>query len=737
MKKKLAIISALVCLTAWVGRGANPSFASFNTTQFDVTSNQVSLTNGVIVTNISSPGTNGSGGTFLNSQQFGTGAAGGAKSINTTATGAGALATNSGSSAYGNAAAAYGVTSSAYGASSVASNGSSSAFGGLATATGAQSSAYGDLTSATALSSSAFGFSAGSAFTRSTALGAGAITSSNDQVMIGTGGQVVTTPGIWAGNGSGLTSLDAGQLTTGTVPTNRLPSPLFNVGAGLIGTTNGALVTATTNGQTPAGTITGVVPIANGGTASSANQAAGKQVGVFALGNNIPVDTGNYVGQLGVSPNGFLYWWNGTSFASNSFSFLTSPNVFGDPNLAGPNGPVQVNWFLAGDKSQQNSTNNTSDEVVRFMGCDPWGTGGGNGYVIATTNAAGNGTAIGTNAQGNPWYWKQGDINAYSLIAVGEQATNNDLPGFLILVADSTGFPFAWCLNTSISNRQGDFPFAWFDTTNGIEKHPQWVGTNNFPVGTSLENETWQVNNKLNTLTMGTNTQLFGANGGTTLTGLNGTFNLAAFDAAQGGTLNVGNATVQATNFIANQAKGTTAAISIGGLGLIGVTAAAAQEGNELWIGDSSGQVATMSGPANWNRFLIRNVDLGWKTDGGGDIGTSTGAAVGGVHFAFRPNNVYVKNLVQASGGISTLLSNMVAPTSITAPLTTVNWTNPINADIEVYIDNSGVTGTSIKKNGTQIFSSLIGDVTIGLQPNETINLTYTVGTPSIKWSPR
>jgi len=98
---------------------------------------------------------------------------------------------------------------------------------------------------------------------------------------------------------------------------------------------------------------------------------------------------------------------------------------------------------------------------------------------------------------------------------------------------------------------------------------------------------------------------------------------------------------------------------------------------------------------------------------------------------------VNLGGLLTATNGISTLLSNLVAPTSITAPLTTVNWTNPINADIEVYIDNSGVTGTSIKKNGTQIFSSLIGDVTIGLQPNETINLTYTVGTPSIKWSPR
>lgn len=86
--------------------------------------------------------------------------------------------------------------------------------------------------------------------------------------------------------------------------------------------------------------------------------------------------------------------------------------------------------------------------------------------------------------------------------------------------------------------------------------------------------------------------------------------------------------------------------------------------------------------------------------------------------------------------GVSSLRSNLVAPTSITAPLTTVNWTNPINAKIEVYIDNSGVTGTAIKKNGATIFTSLVGDVTIGLQSGEFISLTYSIGTPSIKWSP-
>lgn len=135
------------------------------------------------------------------------------------------------------------------------------------------------------------------------------------------------------------------------------------------------------------------------------------------------------------------------------------------------------------------------------------------------------------------------------------------------------------------------------------------------------------------------------------------------------------------------------------------------------------------------------NVTL--ATTGGQTIGnnsTLTSITIGPGQFMNVQGNTLNWNQIGGSilpGGVSTLLSNTLAPTSITAPLTTVNWTNPINADIEVYIDNSGVTGTSIKKNGTQIFSSLVGDVTIGLQPNEFISLTYTIGTPSIKWSPR
>ena len=97
---------------------------------------------------------------------------------------------------------------------------------------------------------------------------------------------------------------------------------------------------------------------------------------------------------------------------------------------------------------------------------------------------------------------------------------------------------------------------------------------------------------------------------------------------------------------------------------------------------------------------------------------------------------VNVQGVASFTNGVASYRSNAIAPTSITAPLTTVNWTNTINVNIQVYIDNSGVTGTAIKKNGTQIFSSLVGDVTLGLQPGEYMSLTYTLGTPVITWSP-
>jgi hypothetical protein len=90
------------------------------------------------------------------------------------------------------------------------------------------------------------------------------------------------------------------------------------------------------------------------------------------------------------------------------------------------------------------------------------------------------------------------------------------------------------------------------------------------------------------------------------------------------------------------------------------------------------------------------------------------------------------------TNGIASYSSNTLALTSISFPATTVNWTNTFGKNINVFIDNAGVTGTALKINGTQIASSLLvtGDTMIPLQPGDYFSETYSVGTPSAVWKP-
>lgn len=72
------------------------------------------------------------------------------------------------------------------------------------------------------------------------------------------------------------------------------------------------------------------------------------------------------------------------------------------------------------------------------------------------------------------------------------------------------------------------------------------------------------------------------------------------------------------------------------------------------------------------------------------------------------------------------------AMTTISFPNTTVNWTNTLNFPISLNIDNTGVTGTAIKKNGTQIKASPVPlSATLDLLPGDYFSETYTVGTPA------
>jgi len=121
-------------------------------------------------------------------------------------------------------------------------------------------------------------------------------------------------------------------------------------------------------------------------------------------------------------------------------------------------------------------------------------------------------------------------------------------------------------------------------------------------------------------------------------------------------------------------------------------------------------------------------------TNDSGNLIISNGTAV----FKLGTNGVLTAN------SITTVRSNGLPLTAITFPATTVNWTN--NAantaspacNIYLHINNVGVTGTALIKNGTTLSSALIaGDMILPMKPGDYFSETYTVGTPTAVWEPQ
>lgn len=107
------------------------------------------------------------------------------------------------------------------------------------------------------------------------------------------------------------------------------------------------------------------------------------------------------------------------------------------------------------------------------------------------------------------------------------------------------------------------------------------------------------------------------------------------------------------------------------------------------------------------------------------------------VDFSVNGGSIRNSGTVIATNGFYSLKSTAAGPTAITFPATTVNWTNANAFNIAMYIDNGGVTGTAVKKNGTQVFSSLTGDCTLMMKPGDFFSETYTLGTPVGNWEPQ
>lgn len=150
---------------------------------------------------------------------------------------------------------------------------------------------------------------------------------------------------------------------------------------------------------------------------------------------------------------------------------------------------------------------------------------------------------------------------------------------------------------------------------------------------------------------------------------------------------------------------------------------------------------------------LVANTDI----SAGASVASGSSSYVGiGNRTAFRADGngqlrIFAANVSTAGGvgadvflGTTTATNGFITVTnsaqilsSITFPLTTVKWTNNFGMNIVLYIDNSGVTGTSVSKNNQQIFSSLVGDMTICLKPGDYFAVAYTIGTPVARWEPQ
>jgi hypothetical protein len=231
-------------------------------------------------------------------------------------------------------------------------------------------------------------------------------------------------------------------------------------------------------------------------------------------------------------------------------------------------------------------------------------------------------------------------------------------------------------------------------------------------------------------------------NGHSVAAGVSNTF---TFKDAANATVTVSNGTVQSlaqtnTGNIQSATLNTTGNSSVGGNLNVAGNCNFSYKNNSTFCLGSTGQEAL----ANYGaQAVITQKDAAsriplyveGRSDGSTNIaefhhGNGAGTLVGAVS---QVGNLTMSGVnIQTNGFTS--YTNFLTINSATMPATTVNWTNPVHVSIEIYLDNTAVTGTSISKNGTTIFSGLSSDVSFGLRDGEYFSETYTVGTPALKW---
>lgn len=219
------------------------------------------------------------------------------------------------------------------------------------------------------------------------------------------------------------------------------------------------------------------------------------------------------------------------------------------------------------------------------------------------------------------------------------------------------------------------------------------------------------------------------------------TFNAATATTATSATNLSGEGTINMTN-AANQ-TGITFALGVfkfwasnvvvgsftNANGGFGVSNLAATSATVLGV-----KVATVGGATTSGDIPIWN--------GGTELNTAGTALTSDFAGNMVAKSIISKTTIAATNGVVSNSRLLLAPVVISVTGSPFNFTNSSAGgaggtnNVFVFVDGSGVTG-SVGLNGTTIFSSLAGaDATVPLQPGEYVTVTYSIGTPVMKWKP-
>lgn len=457
-----------------------------------------------------------------------------------------------------------------------------------------------------------------------------------------------------------------------------------------------------------AANLSGVAPIANGGTAASTAQLAAANVGTLYAGSasqniwtTLPSVSPSYAGQVVTAEpfgtansqpmNLMIASGTGSGNATNPISIPYGISQTGNPSFMAPGFP----WnriYTGGNPLDQTNANTDGGLWVCYP--NPHNSGSAITFPWQGTNAAfgntqtwpGFGTTV-TNAAGEVSYMHDGLAMTMGMTPDG--CGNFLVPsgGFIVMNATANaGFAPHFSLFQAAGGptagnysyfqtypEQGYFDLGWW--TNGIftSTNPSW----RFSLRADVNH---------GTVYTGTNFYVGGL-----LYGMGGAQQLTTKLGLNPGSMDP-NLILTVTNISLtqpNSGTGNPAVIINGGYLTLSVST-----GGEPTIGNTTGALMTISDPGNYNSLrLQQNINFGWLNDGVADIGTTNGGG-----YAMRPRTVYAKTSIN--------IGNVNISTGSGSPNSAVT-----GSPGDIYYNTAGGSATTlwVKESGSATTTGWVG----------------------------